>query len=94
MAYAKVQDSNRDFLNAAQGYYNASNLTGVDGDQVTELLDCALTCTILAPAGPRKARLLAILYSDERTKSNQFYDLLAKIFNGEVIRKEHVVEFK
>lgn len=94
MAYAKVQDSNRDFLNAAQGYYNASNLTGVDGEQVTELLDCALTCTILAPAGPRKARLLAILYSDERIKSNQFYDLLAKIFNGEVIRKEHVAEFK
>jgi len=26
IAYAKVQDSNRDFLNAAQGYYNAGNL--------------------------------------------------------------------
>lgn len=26
IAYAKVQDSNRDFLNAAQGYYNACNM--------------------------------------------------------------------
>ena len=94
MCYAKVQDSNRDFLNAAQGYYNASNLHGVDASQVEELCDCALTCTILAPSGPRKARLLAILYNDERLKSNQFYDLLSKMFVGEVIKNEHVEEFK
>ena len=30
MAYAKIQDSNRDFLNAAQGYYNVTNLPGVE----------------------------------------------------------------
>ena len=94
MAYAKVQDSNRDFLNASQGYYNASNLPGVSTEQVEELLDCALTTTILAPSGPRKARSIAILYNDERVKSNQFYDLLAKMFVGEVIRQEHVQEFK
>lgn len=94
MAYAKVQDSNRDFLNAAQGYYNASNLPGCELEQVEELLDCALTTTILAPSGPRKARSIAILYNDERIKSNQFYDLLSKMFVGEVIRQEHVVDFK
>ena len=93
MAYAKIQDSNRDFINAAQGYYNVTNLPGVVADQVEELIDCALKCTILAESGPRKSRLLAILYSDERIKSNQFYDLLAKMFVGEVIRKEHVQEF-
>lgn len=93
MAYAKIQDSNRDFINAAQGYYNVTNLPGVDAEQIEELIDCALKCTILSPSGPRKARLLAILYSDERMKSNQFYDLLAKMFQGEVIRKEHVREF-
>ena len=52
MAYAKVQDSRRAFLNAAQGYYNASNLPGVEQEQVEELMDCAITCTILAPSGP------------------------------------------
>ena len=30
MAYAKIQDSNRDFLNAAQGYYNVTNLPGIE----------------------------------------------------------------
>jgi COP9 signalosome complex subunit 4 len=58
----------------------------VSAEQIEELFDIALTCTILAPSGPRKARLLAILYNDERCKSNQFYDLLAKMFLGAVIR--------
>lgn len=94
MAYAKVQDSNRDFLKAAEGYYNTSNLQGVTDEQVFELLDCALKCTTLAPSGPRKARLLATLYNEDRLRSNQFFDLLAKMFVGEVIRQEHVLEFK
>ena len=34
MAYAKVQDSNRDFLNAAQGFYNVSNMAEVEAETV------------------------------------------------------------
>ena len=94
MAYAKVQDSNRDFINAAQGYYNACNMEGIDAETVEQVLDASLTCTILAPSGPRKARLLAILYNEERLKSNQFFPLLSKMFIGEVIRREHVEDFK
>ena len=37
--------------------------------------------------------MLAILYNDERTKSRQFFELLQKMFVGEVIRKAHVEEF-
>ena len=59
-----------------------------------ELIDCTLKTTILSPSGPQKARLLAILYNDERAKSNQFYDLLSKMYIGEVIRQQDVVEFK
>jgi len=70
MCYAKVQDSNRDFQNASQEYYKASNLPGVDADAIEELIDCTLKTTILSPSGPQKARLLAILYNDERAKSN------------------------
>ena len=94
MVKAKVEDSNRDFLNAAQSYYGVSQLESVENQDLQELLDCALKCTLLSPAGPRKARLLAILYNDERLKSNQFYDLLAKMYLGSVIRQEHVEEFK
>jgi len=48
----------------------------------------------LAPAGPKKNRMVAILHGDERAKSNSFYDLLAKMFLTSVIRPEHVEEFK
>ena len=59
MAYAKVQDSNRNFLNAAQSYYKTSNREGVEAESKDELLDCTLKCLILSPSGPRKAHLLA-----------------------------------
>ena len=38
--------------------------------------------------------MLSILYNEDRIKSNQFYELLSKMFTGEVIRPEHVQEFK
>ena len=38
--------------------------------------------------------MLAILTSDERAKSNQFYDLLNKMFVGVIVRPDDVVEFK
>lgn len=69
-------------------------MADVDVETVEQVLDASLTCTILAPSGPRKARLLAILYNEERLKSNQFFALLSKMFVGEVIRREHVEDFK
>lgn len=65
-----------------------------DLEQVNALLNCAIKVSILSPAGPKKDRLIAILHSDERAKSNEFYDLLAKMFLGAVIRPEHVENFK
>ena len=54
----------------------------------------ALTCTILAPSGPSKARLLGILYKEELLKSNEFYDLLCKMFNSEIIKQNDVQAFQ
>ena len=85
MARVRLQDSKRDFINASQGYYTLG-INEEDLDTANVLLRLALTCTILAPAGPRKARLLGILHKEERLKANQFYELLAKMFNGEIIK--------
>ena len=54
----------------------------------------ALTCTILAPSGPSKARLLGILYKEELLKSNEFYELLAKMFNSEIIKQNDAQAFQ
>ena len=94
MARVRVQDAKRDFLKAAQGYFNLGTEEGGDPAQVDELLRLALTCTVLAPAGPRKARLLGILQKEERVKSNPYYDVLSKMFNGEIVKPEHVNEFR
>ena len=94
MARVRSQDASRDFVNAARGYFSLGTQDDVDGEQADELLRLALTCTVLAPAGPVKARLLGILHKEERVKNNPFYDVLSKMFYGEIIRQEHVAEFK
>ena len=94
MARVRVSDAKREFIKASQGFYNLGTEEGTDPKQADELLRLALTCTILAPAGPRKARLLGILQKEERVKANQFYDVLSKMFNGEIVKQEHVKEFK
>jgi len=90
----RVQDAKRDFIKASRGYYSLGTEEGTDAKEADELLRLALTCTILAPAGPLKARLLGILQKEERVKANEHFDVLCKFFNGEIIKQEHVQEFK
>lgn len=75
-AFIKVSDSKRDYTNAAQGYYNLSTEKGVDAAEANELFNLGLVCSILAPAGPRKDRLLTLLLKDERAKLSVHQDLL------------------
>ena len=71
---ARISDSKRRFLEAAIRYYELSQLGKDDagGKQVDEAdleqaLTAAITCTILAAAGPQRSRLLATLHKDERS---------------------------
>lgn len=93
-AQVRVLDSKREFILAAQGYYNLSFQEGLDDEEIADILRLAITVTLLAPAGPRKARMLTVLYDDIRTKTLQFYGLLQKMFMGEVVKREHVEEFQ
>ena len=54
----------------------------------------ALTCSLLSPAGPQKARILTTLKKDERTKKIEFYSILENMFMGRVIRRPEVKEFE
>lgn len=72
-----VSDSKRDYINAAQGYYNLSTNKSVTAqDGLFYLFNLGLACAILAPAGPRKDRQLTLLMKDERSKLCEHYDLL------------------
>mmetsp|Transcript_18376 Transcript_18376/g.33021 ORF Transcript_18376/g.33021 Transcript_18376/m.33021 type:complete len:391 (+) Transcript_18376:1776-2948(+) len=95
VCYARVLDSRREFLQAARSYFALSQegSKNVAENDLLQLLLCASTCTILASAGPQRARLLASLFKDERTQHLEHYDMLQKIYNGHLLRKTEVQKF-
>ena len=53
-------------------------------------LQMSVTCTLLAPAGPQRSRMLATLYKDERSHSLPNYSMLEKMFMERLLRREEV----
>ncbi len=90
----KCADCKREFVRAAQGYYNLSTEQGVDPSISPQMFHKALVCTILSPAGPRKDRMLALLINDERAKLNPHYNLLQKMATGSLIKREFAKAFE
>ena len=83
-------DSKRKFIVAAHAYYDLSIQEGVDPSELLVLLNMALTCAILAPAGPQKSRLIAIIHKDIRSPKLEHFDIVDKLFYGRVIKKPDV----
>ena len=54
----------------------------------------AVTCAVLAPAGPNRSRVLASLYRDERTSELPTYNILSKMFLDHILRPAEVREFE
>ena len=52
VCHSRIMDSKRKFLIAAYAYYDLSNQEGVDPSDLLQLLNMAMTCAILSPAGP------------------------------------------
>merc|ERR1712176_487794 len=94
---ARILDSKRKFLEAAVKYCDLSQQTF--GGQICEsdllqLLKCAVTTAILAPAGPQRSRVLALLCKDERIRSVDHYEILHKMFVERLIRGSEVHKFE
>ncbi|KAK3030544.1 hypothetical protein RJ639_039574 [Escallonia herrerae] len=69
VCYARILDLKRKFLEAALRYYDISQIQKrqigdevIDEDALEQALAAAVTCTILAAAGPQRSRVLATLY--------------------------------
>jgi COP9 signalosome complex subunit 4 len=54
----------------------------------------AVTCAVLAPAGPNRSRVLASLYRDERTLELPTYNILSKMFLDHILRPAEIKEFE
>lgn len=92
-AQARVLDSQRQFLDAAASYHALSFEMVIDEDDRLQSLTAAIICTVLAPAGPQRARTLAKLYKDERSVQLPEHAILEKIFLDRVLDPAEVSSF-
>lgn len=92
---AKVFDSKRKFVLAAQSYYELSSKEGdkIDEENKLALLKNAVICAILASVSPQKSRLLTTLHKDERTRALDNFEMLERMFNEKVISKKLMESF-
>jgi len=93
---ARCRDFQRKYLPAAMQYLELShNVYGLDIDEkdIMATVENAITCAILAEAGPPRSRVLAMLYSDERSKQSPNYPLLEKMFKERIVRAGEVEAF-
>ncbi|XP_042492108.1 COP9 signalosome complex subunit 4 [Macadamia integrifolia] len=100
VCYARILDLKRRFLEAALRYYDISQIEKrqigdelIDEDALEQALTAAVTCTILAAAGPQRSRVLATLYKDERCSKLKIYPILQKVYLERILRKPEIDAF-
>lgn len=97
VCHARIMDSKRKFLEAASKYCDLSQQTmngQVQEEDLLMLLKAAVTCAILAPAGPQRSRILALLCKDERIRSVEHHEILHKMFLERLIRGSEIQKFE
>ena len=60
----------------------------VGAEDLEEALAAAVTCCILAAAGPQRSRVLANLYKDARAARLPSYAFLEKVYLERILRPE------
>jgi COP9 signalosome complex subunit 4 len=98
---ARLLDFKRAFLLAASKYLELSYVAEMAVSERIVCLVQAITCGVLAPAGPQRSRLLATLYKDERVRSGEHPELkeggvvamLQKMYLDRVLKKSEIEEF-
>jgi len=91
VCFARILDYKRKFLEASGKYYELSQIVGEQ--ERMDALRFAVTCAILAQAGPHRSRMLATLYKDERCQKLDIYPTLEKMYLERVLRKAEVQKF-
>lgn len=72
---------------------SSSYVTEIDEGERLQMLSVAVSCAILSPAGPRRSRLLASLYRDERSSQLPHHNILSAMFLDRIIRPKEVAQF-
>lgn len=96
---AAIKDAQRKFGEAAQRYMELSQLPEdkVDEGELLAMLQKAVTCIILAPAGPQRQRVMGQLYRDSRCAASlprHLYGLLEKMYKEQFISAADAATFE
>lgn len=93
LAQARIFDAKRKFMEASQKYYELSFSVLILESERISCLEAAITCGVLAPAGPARSRLLSTLYKDERSQTLATHKILEKMFLDRIIAPKEVEDF-
>ncbi|KAJ3095923.1 COP9 signalosome complex subunit 4 [Physocladia obscura] len=98
-AQARLLDFKRAFLPAAHKYLALSYLDAMAEEERIVCLVHAVSCALLAPAGPARSRLLATLYKDDRVResphlSTIYYPILQKMYLDRILRANEIAGFR
>ncbi|KAK7191883.1 hypothetical protein DPSP01_011359 [Paraphaeosphaeria sporulosa] len=85
LSQARINDSQRNFLDAAKAYYSLSLESSIAEEERHQALSSAIVCAVLSPAGPPRSKMLATLYKDDRASSVENYSVLEKMFFDRLI---------
>ncbi|KAG5459028.1 MAG: hypothetical protein BJ554DRAFT_637 [Olpidium bornovanus] len=91
LSQAKILDYKRKFLDASSKYLELSYASEIDKEDKVQTQ--AVTCAVLAGAGPPRSRMLAILYKDERVAQLPHFSILEKMYLDRVLRPMEVTTF-
>lgn len=93
LSQARILDARRRFLDASAAYHSISFSPALADEERTRCLSAAITCAVLAPAGPLRSRTLAKLYKDERVPDVPEFGILEKIFLDRLLSTAEVEAF-
>jgi COP9 signalosome complex subunit 4 len=93
LSAARIQDSKRQFLAAAQSYHEISFSPAIAEEERLHTLAMAIKCAVLAPAGPLRSRVLGRLYKDERSAGLDEFGILEKMFLDRLLAPQEVAKF-
>ena len=94
LCQARIWDANRKFLVACQKYHQLSFSPLITEGERMHCLSAAITCAVLAPAGPQRSRSLATLYKDDRSSQLPAdYPMLEKMYLDRLLSPQEVQGF-
>jgi len=93
LSQARIYDSQRAFLDAAQSYYTTSTVPIVHEDERLQIFGKSIICTVLAPAGPQRGKMLNRLYKDDRASLADDFAILEKIFFDRLLSPAEIKAF-